>query len=206
MGAQNCETAPEEVIDYINSILGKETVFNVNIHEVLRDNNAVNTTSLHGNAISNKEAGAQPQNSEEETVASNNINSATEKHFNDNIPNMVEVAQPQTREAERVAFNIRAVETVFDDNITNKVDRAQPQTSEAETVAFNNTCGDGLLNCLYINADSLPNKLSELRELVRCSDTVPMIIAITEVKPKNLRFRTSHAELHPHPWLSAVFL
>ena len=40
----------------------------------------------------------------------------------------------------------------------------------------------------YTNADSLPNKLTELKERPFNTDSVPSIICITEVKPKNSRF------------------
>ena len=39
-------------------------------------------------------------------------------------------------------------------------------------------------SCFYTNADSLPNKIEELRLIARNSN--PKIIAITETKPKNL--------------------
>ena len=43
------------------------------------------------------------------------------------------------------------------------------------------------INCLYTNADQLRNKLDELK--VRNRDTVPKIIGITKVKPKQGRIQ-----------------
>ena len=48
------------------------------------------------------------------------------------------------------------------------------------------------INCLYTNADQLRNKLDELR--VRIRDTVPKIIGITKVKPKNSVYKLNSAE------------
>lgn len=48
------------------------------------------------------------------------------------------------------------------------------------------------INCLYTNADQLRNKLDELR--VRIRDTVPKIIGITKVKPKNSVYKLNPAE------------
>ena len=49
------------------------------------------------------------------------------------------------------------------------------------------------INCMYTNADSLMNKLSELKAQVTQSQ--PMIIGITEVKPKKCRFNIVPCEL-----------
>ena len=48
-------------------------------------------------------------------------------------------------------------------------------------------------NCLYTNADSLVNKIEELKKIV--SNTQPKVIAICEVKPKNSRYNITEAEL-----------
>ena len=48
--------------------------------------------------------------------------------------------------------------------------------------------------CWYTNADSLINKLVELKLLVDSSKIKPMIIAVTEVKPKNSRFNPELSE------------
>lgn len=48
-------------------------------------------------------------------------------------------------------------------------------------------------NCLYTNADSLVNKIAELRLIVKNSK--PKIIAVTETKPKNNRFPIQPVEL-----------
>ena len=47
------------------------------------------------------------------------------------------------------------------------------------------------INCMYTNADSLMNKLSELK----VTQSQPMIIGITEVKPKKCRFNIVPCEL-----------
>ena len=51
------------------------------------------------------------------------------------------------------------------------------------------------LNCIYIytNADSLINKRTELE--ARVAKLHPMIIAVTEVKPKNARLNIEEVEL-----------
>ena len=48
---------------------------------------------------------------------------------------------------------------------------------------------------LYTNADSLPNKLIELRDVVRLSEDTPHIIAVTEVKPRNCRYGITKSEI-----------
>ncbi len=60
-------------------------------------------------------------------------------------------------------------------------------------VAENKNVQKKYLNCLYTNADSLTNKLDELKGLVK--DTQPDLIGITEVKPKNNRYNIGPAEL-----------
>ena len=47
-------------------------------------------------------------------------------------------------------------------------------------------------NCFYTNADQLHNKLDELK--VRIRDTLPKVIGVTEVKPKNCRYPIAKAE------------
>ena len=49
------------------------------------------------------------------------------------------------------------------------------------------------LKCLYTNADTLTNKMVELR--VRSGEIDADIIMITEVKPKNQRYKVTEAEL-----------
>ncbi len=51
------------------------------------------------------------------------------------------------------------------------------------------------LSVFYTNADSLPNKLSELHQLINTMNCKPHIIAIVEVKPKNCRYQLTEAEL-----------
>ena len=51
-----------------------------------------------------------------------------------------------------------------------------------------------MLNCVYTNADSLSNKLDELKRRVKSSKVD--VIGITEVYPKNYRFLPGKAELH----------
>ena len=41
--------------------------------------------------------------------------------------------------------------------------------------------------CLYTNTDCLTNKMEELKLIIRDSTHTPMIIGITEVKPKNFK-------------------
>ena len=49
------------------------------------------------------------------------------------------------------------------------------------------------LNCIYTNADPLINKRTELE--ARVAKLHPMIIAVTEVKPKNARLNIEEVEL-----------
>ena len=51
------------------------------------------------------------------------------------------------------------------------------------------------LKCMYTNADSLPNKLNELRSRIKSMNDKPALIAITEIYPKNCRFQPTIAEL-----------
>lgn len=50
-------------------------------------------------------------------------------------------------------------------------------------------------NCLYANADSLPNKLDELKVRIQESEENLDIICITEVYPKNCRYLPTKSEL-----------
>lgn len=53
------------------------------------------------------------------------------------------------------------------------------------------------IKCFYTNADSLPNKLSELRNMIKVeASNIPKILKFTEVKPKNFRFSVGHADLN----------
>ena len=49
--------------------------------------------------------------------------------------------------------------------------------------------------CLYTNADSFMNKLSEFKERIKLCDYKIMGIRHTEVKPKNQRFAITPTEL-----------
>jgi len=53
---------------------------------------------------------------------------------------------------------------------------------------------DDKLTCFYTNADSLPNKMIELRNRAKLCPDQPDIIAITEVKPKNCRYTLQPAD------------
>ena len=48
------------------------------------------------------------------------------------------------------------------------------------------------INCMYTNADRLKNKLSEMK--VRVSNSMPSIIGVTEVKPKNKQTQIKESE------------
>ena len=47
------------------------------------------------------------------------------------------------------------------------------------------------LDILYTNADGLINKRQELRVLINSLQDKPDVIAITEIKPKNVRHYTT---------------
>lgn len=51
------------------------------------------------------------------------------------------------------------------------------------------------LLCIYTNADSLPNKIQELKSYITLSEKVPDIIALTEIKTKN-KWQINDAELN----------
>jgi len=51
------------------------------------------------------------------------------------------------------------------------------------------------LICWYTNADTLTNKMAELRIRVRDANEKPHLILVTEVKPKNSRYQTTEAEI-----------
>ena len=51
------------------------------------------------------------------------------------------------------------------------------------------------LTCWYTNADTLTNKMIELKNRINNADKKPHIIAVTEAKPKNARYPTTAAEL-----------
>ena len=48
---------------------------------------------------------------------------------------------------------------------------------------------------VYTNADSLPNKIQELKSYITLSEKVPDIIALTEIKTKN-KWQINNAELN----------
>ena len=48
------------------------------------------------------------------------------------------------------------------------------------------------INCMYTIADQLKNKLSEMK--VRVSNSMPSIIGVTEVKPKNKQTQIKEPE------------
>ncbi|ELU10063.1 hypothetical protein CAPTEDRAFT_193367 [Capitella teleta] len=77
----------------------------------------------------------------------------------------------------------RAGDVVAEDNNTgdHRDDRDSKETA---------TTGqrDSQLYCFYTNADSLPNKITELRARIGSMVPAPDIIAITDVKPQNGRF------------------
>ncbi len=49
--------------------------------------------------------------------------------------------------------------------------------------------------CFYSNVDSLPNKLFELKARIGSCIQKPLVIGLTEVKPKNFRFHLQHSEI-----------
>jgi len=51
------------------------------------------------------------------------------------------------------------------------------------------------LTCWYTNADTLTNKMTELKSRIELADKKPQIIIITEVRPKNSRYKLTEAEL-----------
>ena len=51
------------------------------------------------------------------------------------------------------------------------------------------------LNCFYTNADSLPNKLEELKGRMQSATEKFDVIGITEIYPKNCRYLPGKAEL-----------
>ena len=52
-----------------------------------------------------------------------------------------------------------------------------------------------VFNCLYTKADSLPNKMDELKARIQCCEGSMDIIGITEINPKNCRYYPGKAEL-----------
>ena len=50
------------------------------------------------------------------------------------------------------------------------------------------------INITYTNADQLKNKMNELTQYIQYTDTLPQIIAVTEIKPKNNRYPVFPAE------------
>ena len=69
-------------------------------------------------------------------------------------------------------------------------DEANEKTTQSTVNTYTNVEG---IKCFYTNADSLRNKMSELRTIV--SNNKPQLIAITEVKAKNFRFDVKDVEL-----------
>ena len=49
------------------------------------------------------------------------------------------------------------------------------------------------MNCMYFNADSLLNKINELKVMI--GEQNPLVIGVTEVIPKNCKVQTQETEL-----------
>lgn len=84
----------------------------------------------------------------------------------------------------------------------NRINNSTSQPSTTVHIVNNvNTVFIDKLKCAYTNADSLPNKMLELKSIVQIEH--PQLIAITEVKPKNFKeislaeFHIKGYELHP---------
>ena len=77
------------------------------------------------------------------------------------------------------------MELVYKEDTQEKVKK--DQSTKAET----HQCST--IKCMYTNADTLTNKMPELKTLVK--DTQPSVIAITEVTPKNYRFPVQKVEI-----------
>ena len=84
----------------------------------------------------------------------------------------------QRKEKEKLKKEDVHVNSVFNDTV-----------NKAQNRVFNG------LHCLYTNADSLPNKLDELKARLQDMEKTPEIIGITEIYPKNCRYLPSKAEL-----------
>ena len=87
-------------------------------------------------------------------------------------------------------------------NKKNKEERVNPNKGTQQQSVHNvNTVFIDKLKCIYTNADSLSNKMVELKTIVQIER--PQLIAITEVKPKNysdisvVDFLIKGYELHP---------
>ena len=54
---------------------------------------------------------------------------------------------------------------------------------------------NGNITCWYTNADTITNKMTELKHRIMEADNRPDIILITEIKPKNNRYTLTEQEL-----------
>lgn len=52
-----------------------------------------------------------------------------------------------------------------------------------------------VVSCWYTNADTLTNKMTELKARICHAENIPDIIMVNEVKPKNSRYKPTEAEL-----------
>ena len=130
-------------------------------------------TSL-GEACSETQTSCTHGTLREVNVDVNNVNSCTNVR-NVNVTN-VNVTNVNVTTVNVTNVNVTNV-TVTNVNVTN----------------VNVTCSHRMLKCFYTNADSLFNKLTEFQERVKFHEC--MIVAVTEVKPKNQRFSLNPAEL-----------
>ncbi len=103
---------------------------------------------------------------------------------------------PPHREAEEARH--------VDKNQTQK-DKKMVKTKTAKTQISSNTSNNNNNNtikqtmknfpCLYTNTDCLTNKMSELKNIIAMCQQQPLVIGITEVKPKNHRYTIEKSEL-----------
>ena len=77
------------------------------------------------------------------------------------------------------------MELVYKEDTKENVKKGQSTKTKTHQIAN--------IKCMYTNADTLTNKMPELKALVK--DIQPSVIAITEVIPKNYRYPVQKAEI-----------
>ena len=77
------------------------------------------------------------------------------------------------------------MELVYKEDTKGNIKKGQSTKTKTQQIAN--------IKCMYTNADTLTNKMPELKALVK--DIQPSVIAITEVIPKNYRYPVQKAEI-----------
>lgn len=108
------------------------------------------------------------------------------------------VSKRETKTHTKTVDNKRDPQSAKADGKTKKASKKDTQSAKADGKIIkesNRIDKAENLNIWYTNADSLPNKIDELKTRITASEQTPNVIIIVEAKPKNQRFEVTVPEL-----------